>query len=147
MEKRPSPNIITDSVLAYKRLHQVGRFAPHDEAGNEKPTLPADITVGARCEVESSEEGFHKRGTVRYVGETKFSKGIWIGIEYDEPIGKNDGSCVLLSRDLSHLSCCHSIQSEQYFTCPQNYGVFVRPDKVKVGDYPVEELDLEDEEM
>ncbi|KAF8735161.1 hypothetical protein AX14_002617 [Amanita brunnescens Koide BX004] len=121
----------TDSVLAYKRLHKVGRFAPDGEAGNQKPTLPADITVGARCEVESSEEGFHKRGTVRYVGEPKFSKGIWIGIEYDEPIGKNDGS----------------VQGERYFTCSQNYGVFVRPDKVKVGDYPVEELELEDEEM
>ena len=68
----------------------MGRFAPHGEAGNENPILLADITVGARCEVESSKEGFHKRGTVLYVGETKFSKGIWIGIEYDEPIGKND---------------------------------------------------------
>jgi len=70
----------------------VGRFAPPDEAKDEKPKIPDDITVGARCEVESTEEGFHKRGTVRYVGETKFAKGEWIGIEYDEPIGKNDGS-------------------------------------------------------
>lgn len=39
------------------------------------------------------------------------------------------------------------VQGDRYFTCRQNYGVFVRPDKVKVGDYPVEEIDLEDEEM
>jgi tubulin-folding cofactor B len=83
---------IIDSVLAYKRLHKVGRFAPQDEAKDEKSKIPDNITVGARCEVESTEEGFHKRGTVRYVGETKFAKGEWIGIEYDEPIGKNDGS-------------------------------------------------------
>lgn len=83
---------------------------------------------------------------MRYVGEPKFSKGIWIGIEYDEPIGKNDGSCVLVSGSFP-ISCCQSVQGERYFTCSQNYGVFVRPDKVKVGDYPVEELELEDEEM
>ena len=52
------------------------------------------IPVGARCQVESTEEDFHKRGTVRFVGPTKFGSGggIWVGIEYDEPIGKNDGS-------------------------------------------------------
>lgn len=54
-----------------------------------------DIMVGARCEVESQEVGLHKRGTVRYVDEPKFSKGIWVGVEYDEPFGKNDGSYVL----------------------------------------------------
>lgn len=70
----------------------MGRFAPQDKLKDEEPKLPDDVTVGARCEVESTEDGFHKRGTVRYVGETKFAKGAWIGIEYDEPIGKNDGS-------------------------------------------------------
>lgn len=39
------------------------------------------------------------------------------------------------------------VKGERYFSCRQNYGVFVRPEKVKVGDYPVEELELEDEEM
>ena len=49
----------------------------------------------------------------------------------------------LAFRDLS-LSC--RVQGERYFTCRPNYGVFVRSDRLKVGDFPVEEIDL-DEEM
>ncbi|KAK6978149.1 CAP-Gly domain-containing protein [Favolaschia claudopus] len=120
----------TDTVLAYKQRHKVGRFAPKDET--EKPQAEVNIDVGSRCEVESAEPGLSKRGTVRFVGTTSFGtgEGIWVGVEYDEPMGKNDGS----------------IKGERYFSCRPNYGVFVRPEKVKVGDYPVEEIDL-DEEM
>jgi tubulin-folding cofactor B len=38
-----------------------------------------------------------------------------------------------------------SVQGEQYFTCLPKYGVFVRGDKVRAGDYPVEEINFEEE--
>ncbi|KAF8141433.1 CAP Gly-rich domain-containing protein [Boletus edulis] len=118
----------TDSVLAYKQRHKVGRFAPPSEL----PPPAIHVPIGTRCEVESAEQGLHKRGTVRFVGQTSFAKtGVWVGIEYDEPIGRNDGS----------------VQGERYFTCRPNYGVFVQPDRVRVGDFPVEEINFEDEEM
>jgi len=122
-----------DTVLAYKQRNKVGRFAPPAESSASQPTPVFDIPVGSRCQVESTEAGLNKRGTVRFFGKTKFAKGegLWVGIEYDEPMGKNDGS----------------VQDERYFTCRPNYGVFVRPDKVQVGDFPVEEIDLDDEEM
>ncbi|KAG7094320.1 hypothetical protein E1B28_007921 [Marasmius oreades] len=121
-----------DSVLAYKQRNKVGRFAPKEEATVHK-VPEANIPLDSRCEVESTEAGLSKRGTVRFVGQTKFGSGggLWVGVEYDEPFGKNDGS----------------VQGERYFTCRPNYGAFVRPEKVKTGDYPVLELDLEDEEM
>ncbi|KAF9454449.1 hypothetical protein P691DRAFT_808593 [Macrolepiota fuliginosa MF-IS2] len=119
-----------DSVLAYKKRNRVGRFTETEEEGIQPP-MAIDIPIGARCEVESAEPGLSKRGTVRYIGQTNFSKGTWVGIEYDEPIGKNNGS----------------VQGERYFECRQKYGVFVRPEKVRVGDYPVEEISLDDEEM
>ncbi|KAG4304923.1 hypothetical protein PORY_001598 [Pneumocystis oryctolagi] len=55
------------------------------------------------------------QGTVRFVGLTRFSSGIWVGIELDTPTGKNDGS----------------VQGERYFDCKENYGVFVRPSTLK----------------
>ncbi|KAG9313180.1 CAP Gly-rich domain-containing protein [Chiua virens] len=118
----------SDSVLAYKQRNKVGRFAPSSETA--LPVTDVDIPIGARCEVESTEEGLHKRGTVRFVGQTEFAKtGVWVGIEYDEPIGRNDGS----------------VQGVRYFTCRPNYGVLVRPDRVRVGDFPVEEINFDEE--
>ncbi|RDX54081.1 hypothetical protein OH76DRAFT_1398377 [Lentinus brumalis] len=118
-----------DTVLAYKQRNKIGRFAekPAEESAAAEPV---EITVGARCEVESAEEDFRKRGTVRYVGPTEFAKGVWVGIEYDEPIGKNDGS----------------VKGKRYFECKPNCGVFVKPDRVKVGDFPVEEINFDDDE-
>ena len=53
--------------------------------------------------------------------------GYFIGIKLDEPYGKNDGH---------HISV-------KYFDCPPNYGLFLRPDKIEVGDFP--ELDLDED--
>ncbi|KAF7309538.1 CAP-Gly domain-containing protein [Mycena indigotica] len=122
----------TDTVLAYKQKNKVGRFAPKSET-EEVATAQVDIPIGSRCEVESTEPGLSKRGRVQFVGPTKFGTGggVWVGVEYDEPMGKNDGS----------------VNGERYFTCRPNFGAFVRPNKIKVGDYPVEELDLDEEEI
>ena len=48
---------------------------------------------------------------VRYVGDTQFQEGEWIGVELDMPTGKNNGT----------------VQGVQYFSCGERYGMFVRP--------------------
>jgi len=82
--------------------------------------LAAGMKVGDRCEVTVG----GKRGEVKFVGRIPaIAPGFWIGVQYDEPVGKNDGS----------------VKGNQFFSCPPKYGGFLRPDKLQVGDYP--ELD------
>ena len=45
------------------------------------------VRIGDRVTVSGS-----KNGTVRFVGPTDFAHGIWVGIELDNALGKNDGS-------------------------------------------------------
>ncbi|THG93584.1 hypothetical protein EW145_g8339, partial [Phellinidium pouzarii] len=128
-----------DTVLAYKQRNKIGRFAPDAESpalSSFAPSAPApvDIEVGRRCEVEpAAEGGLVRRGIVWFVGATEFGsrQGVWVGVQYDEPVGKNDGS----------------VGGKSYFSCPAPYGGFVRPEKVRVGDYPPIDLDAELEEM
>ena len=50
------------------------------------------IHKGDRCEV-TVKGGVKHRGEVKFIGETAFKENqLWIGIQLDEPFGKNDGS-------------------------------------------------------
>ncbi|XP_066531682.1 kinesin-like protein KIF13B isoform X2 [Hoplias malabaricus] len=79
-----------------------------EEAGRESD-LPHWLKVGESVVLSGS-----KCGTVRYVGLTDFSAGVWVGVELDSPAGKNDGS----------------VEGRRYFRCNPGYGVLVRPDRV-----------------
>lgn len=53
--------------------------------------LSLSLKVGDRCQVEPGD----KRGVVKYVGRAEnLGPGFWVGIQYDEPLGKHDGLCV-----------------------------------------------------
>ncbi|KAM9989018.1 hypothetical protein ACTFIY_005047 [Dictyostelium cf. discoideum] len=85
-----------------------------------------EIKVGDRCKVISDDPtNYDERlGKVQYVGTVEFSSGVWIGVELDLPLGKNDGS----------------VKGKQYFQCSPKYGCFAKPKNVLVGDYPEEEI-------
>ena len=128
-----------DTVAAYLKRNKLGKYneeemadlakQKEDKEAQEKCYMDCQGMVeGARCEISVMGQ-LPKRGTIRFAGKVHFQPGWWVGVEYDEPSGKNDGS----------------VGGQRYFTCQQKYGGFVKPVSVKVGDFPPEELFSDDE--
>ena len=70
-----------------------------------------EFSVGARVLINNE-----LSGTIRFLGNTSFQTGKWMGVELDEPIGKNSGV----------------VQGKRYFDCKNNHGMFIRPANAKL---------------
>ncbi|KAJ5794463.1 hypothetical protein N7457_001062 [Penicillium paradoxum] len=144
----------SDSVLAWKKNQKLGRFDPkapspeealrHQVEKDQAEVQTRGIAVAKRAIILPSSPPHIRRGTIRFVGpvptipitgpgrelqqNAELSadlQPIWIGIELDEPMGKNDGS----------------VGGKRYFECLSNMGVFVKPEKVEIGEFPPLGLD------
>ncbi|XP_027197421.2 tubulin-binding cofactor B [Dermatophagoides pteronyssinus] len=113
----------SDSVRAFKMKNKLGRFAAStagDDSNDDE--CVEHMKLGDRCEVTVKNMP-PRRGCIMYIGKLGTKPGIFVGVRYDEPWGKNNGT----------------FENVRYFECPPNYGSFVKPNLVKVGDFP--ELD------
>jgi len=131
----------TDSVLAWKKSHKLGRFDPNAPSVEQqkidasyREVEERGIKTGARCRLLPAESDA-RRGEVAFMGDVPEiigQVGAWVGVRLDEPTGKNDGS----------------VKGTRYFECSANSGVFVRAERVEVGDFPtLDEFADEDEEF
>uniref|UniRef100_A0A8C1ZXA1 Kinesin family member 13Ba n=1 Tax=Cyprinus carpio TaxID=7962 RepID=A0A8C1ZXA1_CYPCA len=109
-ELRSFNNILGDGKATTTQVQQTNSLEKLEMTfKDEEPKELAWLKVGGRVTVGSS-----KSGTVRYIGPTHFSEGVWVGVELDTPSGKYDGS----------------VEGHQYFQCNPGYGVLVRPDRL-----------------
>lgn len=126
----------TDSARSFMKNRRVGQYN-EEEMAKKKAELAARreeekvaanaISVGSRCQVQVAGQPT-KLGTVMYVGTTDFKQGYWVGVKYDEPLGKHNGT----------------VEGKQYFECEDKYGGFVKPQNVTVGDFPEEDYGLDE---
>ena len=61
--------------------------APNHSPIMDLKLLRDKLKLGDRVLVGGAKEGF-----LRYLGPTEFAKGVWAGVELEEPMGKNDGA-------------------------------------------------------
>jgi tubulin-folding cofactor B len=127
-----------NTVREFKKNMKLGQYAEnHAELVEEKErqarekiesekALIASMKVGDRCQVRVV--GAPTRlGTVMYLGELDKKPGYFVGVKYDEPMGKNDGL----------------VEGKRYFECAPNYGSFTKPEFITVGDFPEENFEDE----
>mmetsp|Transcript_56308 Transcript_56308/g.126917 ORF Transcript_56308/g.126917 Transcript_56308/m.126917 type:complete len:283 (-) Transcript_56308:82-930(-) len=129
---------LANTVRAQKRAAMEKAARERAEAG-EEPEEPAPtpfemtaeeaaaaFPLGGRCECDPG----GRRGEVSYVGPLIGTKGTWVGVRLDEPLGQNDGT-----KD-----------GKKYFDCQPKYGCFAKPENVRVGDYPERDPFASDDE-
>lgn len=94
------------------------------------PESIAHAVIGQRCQIRVGE----RRGSIVWTGMLHHDHGYWVGIQLDEPTGKNNGT----------------VHGTTYFTVDSNCGAFVRGPQVEVGDFPARDDmwdDSDDEEL
>lgn len=86
-----------NTVRDYLKTHHLGKYNEEEmkaleerkkQENLEQEKKAESINIGDRCLVT---RGARRIGTVRYKGTFHLKPGIFIGVEFDEPLGMNDG--------------------------------------------------------
>uniref|UniRef100_A0A5S6Q0S4 CAP-Gly domain-containing protein n=1 Tax=Trichuris muris TaxID=70415 RepID=A0A5S6Q0S4_TRIMR len=93
------------------------KWTGHEKTTTDKSSeTPEKVNIKLqRCIVHGLQGQPIKPGRVAYIGDVHFKPGVWIGVHFDDAVGKNDGS----------------VDGHRYFDCPPNYGSFVKPQFVE----------------
>jgi len=97
------PATEVSEALSIAESHEVLSIDHHDDISSFK--IGNKVLIGQKMS-----------GTIRFVGQTMFAPGTWIGVELDLAKGTNDGS----------------LDGIRYFTCEPSHGLFAPPSKVEI---------------
>lgn len=87
-----------NTVREYLKTHRLGKYNDDEmkaieerkkQEQLEQEEKAASINIGDRCMVTA--KGPRRIGTIRYKGSFHVKPGIFIGVEFDEPLGIHDG--------------------------------------------------------
>ena len=117
-DKRPN------SVRQWKRENMLGEFNPERTARIqgilESEKLKCELLeINQRCSVKVPGKP-ERRGWLRFIGEVPptETKNLWCGVEYDNPVGTNNGTYA---------------GTTFFGPLRDNYGSFVKPEFVETG--------------
>lgn len=125
----------SDSIRRWKQDNKLGGFDPSflakkEEIKKQNQTKAQELIVGSRFRTTKDNE-IERRGVIKYVGKVpEIDNEVWAGVEFDEPVGKNNGS----------------IKGVPYFQTKPNYGGFLRPAQIEQGEFPEESLFSDDDD-
>lgn len=114
--RQGDPNTVNIESIKSERPKEMAIPSMANAEGGDEPE-EKELAVGDTVEVKGTDATL-RRGKVAFIGETEFADGIWIGVVFDTPVGKNDGS----------------VGGVKYFECATNHGSFVRPEKIVLVD-------------
>ncbi|XP_050535269.1 tubulin-folding cofactor B [Daktulosphaira vitifoliae] len=121
-----------ETLKSFLKNNKLGKYNPEyiqqrkqealekEKLENAEKQLIDNMKIGQRCCIKLPNKPI-QRGTVMYLGQIEEKSGYWVGVKYDEPYGKHDGS----------------INGKRYFETLPKYASFVTPSAVEVGDFPV----------
>nr|XP_018917963.1 PREDICTED: tubulin-folding cofactor B [Bemisia tabaci] len=128
------------TVQSFLKANKLGKYNPEEiqrtneemkQFEKEEKERMEQMKIGMRCMVKAPGKA-KRKGTIKFIGTLASKSGNWIGVQYDEPLGLNDGTC----------------GGVRYFECPPKYGGFVKPIFIEVGDFPPDgEEELFDDEL
>lgn len=100
--------------------------------GNQIELVDEWVQPGARVLIK--DKNLH--GTIRFVGETEFAPGVWVGVELDEAKGKNNGTVKdKVFQTSAGFDDIFLGRGQVYFECREKHGLMVRiPQVESLGD-------------
>ncbi|CAG8722605.1 25166_t:CDS:2, partial [Gigaspora rosea] len=87
-KRNRSPSVISSISATSSSNGIITSLAPKPHQLKLATNPSADISVGRRIILPTKNNA---PGCIQFLGETDFAKGIWVGVELDNPVGKNNG--------------------------------------------------------